>query len=272
MTTLLKRKRTMNSQPSLTYHDLGSGVLAFSTTRNGGCGEGNYASGNINPYCGDSPLNVSRNLSALAEELGIDTGHIVLPHQTHGTAVLRISDDFFLRPLSERKKALEGIDAVMTDVRGVCVGVSTADCVPILLYDPEHHAVCAVHAGWRGTVGRIVEKAVSAMREQYSTEPQSLVACIAPAISAERFEVGDEVYDEFQAATFDMRRISFRAGKWHIDLPECNRLQLSEAGVSPANIHLCGICTYSNAERYFSARRLGAQCGRIYNGIMLPEF
>lgn len=261
----------MNSQPTLAFHALGSGVLAFSTTRSGGCGEGTYACGNINPYCGDNPFDVSRNLSALSKELGIDSSHIVLPHQTHGTAALHISGEFFRSPLSERRKALEGIDAVMTDVRGVCVGVSTADCVPILLYDAERQAVCAVHAGWRGTVGRIVQKAVSAMQEHYSTSPRRLTACIAPAISARHFEVGDEVCEEFRKAGFDMREIGFRSGKWHIDLPGCNRMQLVEAGVSDENITLCGICTYTDVEHYFSARRLGTQCGRIYNGIMLPE-
>lgn len=256
-------------KPKLSFHNINENVLAFSTTRNGGYGSGNYASGSINPYCGDDPFCVERNLMALANELHVEPERIVLPHQTHGTAVLNVSHDFLAKPLSERKEALEGIDAVITDVPNVCIGVSTADCVPILMYDLEHQAVCAAHAGWRGTVGRIVQKAVASMQEHYATKPENLAVFIAPAISAECFEVGDEVFEAFEKAGFDMPKISFRKDKWHIDLPECNRLQLLEVGVCDAKISLCGICTYSNADQYFSARRLGTLCGRIYNGIML---
>lgn len=255
--------------PILSFHDLGNDVLAFSTTRRGGYGSGNYAFGNINPYCGDNPLDVEQNLAALAKQLNIKPERILLPHQTHETAVLHVSNDFLSKSFDEQKAVLEGIDAIATNVQGVCVGVSTADCVPILLYDMEHRAVCAVHAGWRGTVRRIVQKAVLSMQEHYATKPSLLRACIAPAISAERFEVGDEVYQQFEEAHFDMPKMSFHTNKWHIDLPRCNQMQLEGVGVKSENITRSPICTYTNAEQFFSARRLGTQCGRIYNGIML---
>lgn len=157
----------------------------------------------------------------------------------------------------------------MTDVPQLCIGVSTADCIPVLLYDSTHRAVSAVHAGWRGTVLRIVQKAVEAMCHAYGTAPADLQAVIGPGISLDSFEVGDEVYDQFLSAGFDMQPISRREAKWHIDLPMCNRLQLMEAGVPADHIQMTNICTYQQYDRYFSARRLGIQSGRIYTGILI---
>jgi YfiH family protein len=147
--------------------------------------------------------------------------------------------------------------------------VSTADCIPVLLYDEDHHAACAVHSGWRGTVQYIVLKAVAEMREAYSSDPQKLKAIIGPGISLENFEVGPEVYEQFASNGFDMSLVARKYEKWHIDLPECCRIQLIGAGVSPQNIQKADVCTYSHADDYFSARRLGIQSGRIFTAIML---
>ena len=196
------------AEPVLRYHGITPGVVAFSTTRHGGYSRGNYAEFNINQHCGDAPEDTDRNLSLLCRKLNIKPGRLVMPHQTHGTEVRQIAEEFFSLPQPARTSLLEGVDAVMTDVRETCIGVSTADCIPILLYDTDHRAACAVHAGWRGTVGRIARKAVAAMQAAYSTRPQSLRAVIGPGISADAFEVGDEVYAEFAQAGFDMERIS----------------------------------------------------------------
>ena len=245
--------------PQLTYYKIGERVVAFSTTRQGGCSTGNYAGFNINAYCGDDPAHILENRRALAALLGLTEQSLVMPHQTHGTAVRRID--------ALPTATIEDTDAVMTNVAGLCIGVSTADCIPILLYDAVHHAACAVHAGWRGTVARIAVEAVRAMQRDYGTDPSCLHAVIGPGISLESFEVGDEVYDQFAAAGFPMDAIACRYAKWHIDLPACNRLQLEEAGVT--DIFLSGICTFQHCDRYFSARRLGIRSGRIFTGILL---
>lgn len=259
----------MTDRPQLHFYDLGSGVTAFSTTRHGGCSEGRHASMNINPYCGDSPEATARNLRLLAEELGVEPGRIVLPHQTHQTDVRLISEEFFRLPGNIQTMVLNGVDGVMTQLTGVCVGVSTADCVPVLLYDPRHRAVAAVHAGWRGTAKRIVQKSVMEMAAAFGTEASDVKAVIGPCISLDAFEVGDEVYDEFQKALFPMEKIAQRREKWHIDLPLCNRLQLEAAGIPAQNIASCGICTYHSEADFFSARRLGTESGRIYTGIIV---
>jgi len=258
---------------------MGPDIVAFSSTRHGGYSKGNYAEFNINRYCGDQEDDIRRNRSALCEMLGIADNRLVMPHQVHKTKVIQIDKAFLSLPSAERKEALEGVDALMTSLSGICIGVSTADCIPVLLYDHEHRAVCAIHAGWRGTLKRIVMKAIKAMTEAFGTSPQQLAAQIGPGIHLDSFEVGDEVYDAFEKEGFDMTDISSRQKvregecctekeKWHINLPECNRLQLIESGMEPQNINVSPICTFKQSADYFSARRLGISSGRIFTGIM----
>ncbi len=259
----------MNLHPIITPYPLAGSVTAFSTTRHGGVGRGSYADFNINPYCGDDPEAVSANRKALAQTLGVDDGNIVFAHQVHGDRCLTVTEDLLTRPEAERKEAVEGYDALVTRLPGVCIGVSTADCIPVLLHDPIHQAVAAVHAGWRGTVQRVVGKTLQTMADNYGTVAQDVRAVIGPGISLANFEVGQEVYDRFEEAHFDMKRIAKRYAKWHIDLPLCNQLQLQEAGVQSENILVSGICTFDRVDDYFSARRLGTASGRIFTGIIL---
>ena len=257
-------------QPVLHQYDMGPGMMAFSSTRHGGVGKGNYASFNINYYCGDNPEDIETNREALCQLLGVDRFHLVYPHQVHGDKVM-IIDSQWLELLSPAEKffSLEGKDAVMTNLAGVCIGVSTADCIPVLLYDAVHHACCAVHAGWRGTAKRIVQKAVVSMAQAYGTSSLQLQTVIGPGISMECFEVGDEVYEQFEQADFDMSLIAKKYKKWHIDLWMCNRIQLLEMGVPEAKINIAGICTYTHCQDFFSARRMGINSGRIFSGMML---
>lgn len=259
----------------LHYYNVGEGAVAFSTTRHGGASRGSYGEMNINPWCGDAPEAVAANRAMLCAKLGVDDGRLLVPHQVHGTRNLAVTSGV----LHGSGAAFEGVDSLSTNIKNVCVGVSTADCIPVLLYDKAHRAVAAVHAGWRGTAKRIVAATLRAMRSSYLTRPQDVTAVIGPGISLKNFEVGQEVYEAFEAGGFDMSLIAAKlpsplgngAVKWHIDLPLCNRLQLEEAGVPAANIVQSGICTYDNAGDFFSARRLGQASGRIYTGIILKQ-
>lgn len=268
------------TQPSLTHYRLGTGVVAFSSTRHGGYSQGHYAAFNINNYCGDDPAAIQKNREALCHLLGIEDKRLLMPHQVHRAEVAYINTSFLDLTLEEQKGKLEGIDAIITNIPGICIGVSTADCIPILLYDPRHGVVAAVHAGWRGTVQRIAKKAVEVMEATYGSSPSNLLAQIGPGISLKSFEVGQEVYDAFAAEGFCMEEISRlmpssqgieNEEKWHIDLPACNRLQLLEAGLQNEQIHTLPVCTYEQHADYFSARRLGIHSGRIFTGIMLKE-
>lgn len=237
-------------------------IFCFSTTRHGGYSKGNYASFNCNGYCGDEAEDVSRNRELLRSLLPGDAVKLVIPHQIHGDHVEVVDTAHVnIEP--------EGVDALVTDIPGYCLCVSTADCIPVLLYDTQKKAVAAIHAGWRGTVARIVEKTVSVMSDRYGSQGKDLVACIGPGISLEAFEVGDEVYQTFCEAGFDMNPIARKEAKWHIDLWEANRRQLLACGVKPENIEVSGICTYHNNDDFFSARRQGIRSGRILSGILL---
>ena len=163
---------------------------------------------------------------------------------------------------------------MITDIPGILIGVSTADCIPVLLYDEAHKAVAAIHAGWRGTVARIVQKTLRLMSDTYSTVPSNVKAVIGPGISLKNFEVGDEVYTTFAEEGFPMERISRLYKKWHIDLPLCNKLLLVEAGIKPENVHIEQICTYDNNDQFFSARmeqKGKEKCGRNFNAIMIND-
>lgn len=275
---ILQSKRQKMKRPELHFYNFDGDVIAFSSTRLGGYSEGSYGEWNINRYCGDCDEAIRQNRKALCELLDIDDDKLLMPHQVHLTEIAKIDDDFFSLSANERQQRLEGIDAIMTNLNNVCIGVSTADCIPILLHDKKNHAVCAIHAGWRGTVSRIAEKAVKSMSDAYGSIPSDIIAQIGPGISLDSFEIGDEVYDAFEKAGFNMSTISKRypakepnCEKWHIDLPMCNRLQLEAVGVPSHRISVASDCTFKQPDTWFSARRLGINSGRIFTGIMLKS-
>ena len=187
------------------------------------------------------------------ESLGLRLEDLALPRQVHSDNICWMSEPG--RP--------EQTDAVITDKPGLCVCVKTADCIPILLYDTRRRVVAAVHAGWRGTVARIVQKTI---RQMQPHSPDDLHAIIGPGISLEQFEVGDEVYDAFKTEGFPMERIAKKTERWHIDLWEANRWLLEEQGVT--DIFVEGTCTRSS-EDFYSARRETINTGRNYNGIYI---
>ena len=255
--------------PELHYYHIAEGVTAFSTTRHGGYSQGNYGELNVNLYCGDEPEAIARNRRLLCKELAVAEDRLVMPHQVHDTGVSQIGKTFFMLSEEIRKQVLEGIDALITNLKHICIGVSTADCIPIIIYDPEHHAAGVVHSGWRGTVANITGRVVTSRQMAYQSKPELLKAVIGPGISLKNFEVGDEVYEAFADAGYPMEQISEKQEKWHIDLFACCRLQLEATGIKAENIEESGICTYDNVEDFFSARKLGIASGRILTGIVL---
>ena len=251
----------------LHYH-FSDGIKAFSTCRDGGVGEGTYTSFNCTHYCGDNPLHVATNRQRLCADWSITPDRLIIPRQVHGTSVAVIDETFLALSSTEQEQQLDGVDALISPLPDVCLAISTADCIPILLYDTRARVIAAIHAGWRGTVARIASLTLSRMRALYGTCGADVRAVIGPGISLESFEVGDEVYDAFRQADFHIERIARRCEKWHIDLWEANRLQLLDEGLSAESIEVTGICTYQHVDRFFSARRLGIHSGRILTAIM----
>ncbi len=196
---------------------------------------------------------------------------VVQGHQVHGSRVAIVD-----RP-DIRREDLEGYDALITNLPGVAIGVRTADCVPILLSDPEKRVIAAIHSGWKGTVQMISRKVIGILEDKYGTKPSDLQAAIGPCIGPDSFQVGEEVAAVFKDAGFPMDRIwQFMGpkgkkpmeGGHHINLPEACRWTLLEAGVPEESILVSGIDTYI-APSFYSARREGIECGRNINAIML---
>ncbi len=244
-------------------------VLAFTTTRHGGVSLGNYATLNCNAGNGDVTEHIAENRRRLCRALPATPRTLILPTQTHGTRVAVIDEHLLSLDENLRAERLKETDALITAVRDVCIAVSTADCIPVLLYDKKRKVVAAVHAGWRGMVGKIITHTIEQMITLYGTVSADVEAIIAPGISLSAFEVGEEVYRAFAAEGFPMTSIARKYDKWHIDLWQAACFLLEECGVPTMQIEQSGICTYTEHERFFSARRLGIHSGRITSGIML---
>lgn len=270
MIPLTEDRKMLGYEVLASYPD----ISCFVTTRHGGCSRGNYASFNCTPYTGDDAACVRKNQEILCGGLPQRPKELIIPYQTHGTASLVIDKAFLKSTAEERHAALQGIDALITGEAGCCICISTADCIPILLYDRKHKIVAAVHAGWRGTANHILHRTFDKMQTLFHTDGKDIIACIGPGISLPAFEVGDEVYEAFRENDFPMDYISEwkpETHKYHIDLWAANHLQLLDLGIPSAQVETAGICTFTRHEDFFSARRLGIKSGRILSGIMIKK-
>lgn len=248
-------------------------VVAINTQRGDVTDNNAYDQWNLCDYTGDDALRVLDARVELCQQLGIDLDHLVMPRQTHSTNIRVIDRGFLDADIDTQDELLEGVDALVCNVPGVCIGVNTADCVPIALADPLHGVIGIAHAGWRGTVAGIAGKTVEVMCG-LGAEASSISAAMGPSICADCFEVGDEVVHEFGLAGFDMSVIMHRnvaTGKAHIDLQEANRRLLMSAGVNGESISLSEHCSRCEHNRYFSARRLGVNSGRTFTAILIPN-
>ena len=247
--------------------------MAFQSQRGEVVASDTYSQWNLCDYTGDDALRVLDARMQLCQQLDIDLDNLVMPRQTHSTNVKVIDRDFLNAAIEEQDSALEGVDALVTNLPGVCIGVNTADCVPIALTDPAIGIIAIAHAGWRGTVGYIAHKTVEVMCK-LGAKASDIVAALGVSICQDCFEVGDEVVKEFEQAGFDISPIMKRndvTGKAHINLQEANRQLLIKAGVDPSNITLPNHCSRCEHKRYFSARRLGINSGRTFTGIIMQN-
>jgi len=263
------RQKTFGPLPLWQFDNLAAvpALGHYVSGRAGGVSEGELGTFNLGLRAGDQPERVWENRRRLATALGVDLDYLIFPSQTHSAHVQRVSGPILPDQLADT-------DALITNTPGVCINVMSADCVPVLLYDPVQRAAGAVHAGWRGTVGKIVAQTVAAMREAFGTRPADLVAGIGPSICAEVYEVGGEVLEAVEAAFGSTAGLVVRrtdAGKGYLDLWEANRRQLLAAGVPAGAIEVAGLCTYQLADQFFSARRSKNQAGRFAAGIVIRE-
>ena len=203
----------------------------------------------------------------LARHLGAPPDCISWPHQVHGASVAVFRHDD-----GPHGGVRPDADIVISNDPGRVIAVQTADCVAILLADRRTGAVGAAHAGWRGTVQGVARVAVSAMREQFGTDPHDLLVALGPSIGACCYEVGDDVRRAFEQADGDGTAASRwfdtgEAGSLRLDLWRANLDQLVSAGVPPTQVHVAALCTSTRRELFFSYRAEGAHAGRMAAAI-----
>lgn len=249
------------------YRKNGS-VTTFFTDREGGVSGGNFASFNMGYFSGDKREDVDRNRFLLCRELRLEPHRLVVPNEVHGAKVMVVEEPDLLISSEQRDEYFK-CDALVTRMTQVCLGVTVADCVPVLFFDEPTGVVAAAHAGWKGIVSGVLPETVTAMRRMGCLS-ENIHAEIWPSISCAHFEVGEEVVARF-AECFsgsEMRGIvDYGYPKPHLNLREAVRLQLAQAHLSSDHIWSHPDCTYGSS-RYFSARRDGFASGRMVAGVI----
>ncbi len=246
-------------------------VYAFTTERGTADALNPYSEFNCCSYTGDSDEHVEKCRTLLCRELRIAPPDLITARQRHTTEVATIDDAFLQKPDMEKAHLLDGVDGLVTNEKNKAIGVFTADCVPIILFDPEAKVVAAVHAGWKGTLHNIVANAIDKMAELGSS-PTNMLATFGPSICQKCFEVGDDVASLFAEGMPTLQGImiyDIRRSKHLIDLVAANSVWMRAAGIRAENIAVPGFCTKCNPETYFSARLLGINSGRLLTGIVL---
>jgi len=231
-------------------------LIAAESTRHGGVSTAPFDSLNLGGSTTDKPENVIKNNHLFFNAIGINFEQVAKSHQVHGAEIL----------FATEAGRYEGYDALITNVSGVQLAVTVADCTPILIFDPVQKAVAAIHAGWRGTVQQIVAKTVTQMQENFGTTPEDCIAYVGTCIDECSFEVGEEVAEHFQS---EHKRWDDDRNKFFIDLKKANADQLLVAGLKKENIEISMFSTVLNNDDYFSYRAENGTTGRMLATIGL---
>jgi purine-nucleoside/S-methyl-5'-thioadenosine phosphorylase / adenosine deaminase len=210
------------------------------------------------------PAQVESNRAMLAAALGVEPGSLKTVRQVHGADVYILKDQRAETPG-------RGYDALATNIPGEALGVLTADCVPVLLFDPVSRAVAAVHAGWAGSVRAIAGRTVGEMAERFGSRPSDIKAAIGPSIGPCCYEVDEKVIGPLSKSFEGWEKLAepTRPGHWRMDLWETNRRSLIGAGLEPGNIAGMGLCTACNQGKFFSHRGSGGNAGRMMAAVLL---
>ena len=262
------RYRETNKVPHLYFpllEETGLIRQAFST-RLGGVSTGDLASMNFAINRGDDPANVRENYHRMAGALGISEDHFVLSQQTH-TTNLRVVTEVDAGKGVTRERDYTDIDGLLTDVPGLVLVTSFADCVPLYFLDPVKKAIALSHSGWRGTAGQIGRKTVEKMTEVYHSRPEDILACVGPSICQDCYEVSADVAEQFQEMfpedEWNAIMIQKSNEKYQLDLWEINRRILLSAGILPEHLAVAGLCTSCHKDLLFSHRATGGRRGNL---------
>ena len=229
------------------------------STRKGGVSKEHLASLNLSFSVEDAKENVLENFRRIGERFGKTPEDFVLSKQSHETKVLKVGTKDRGKGIT-KDRDYEGIDALITDEKGIILSCFSADCVPILFYDPIHKAVGACHSGWRGTKGKILQNVVEEMRQHFSSNPAEILVAIGPSICKEQYVVSEDLALSFLEDYPDLGEDtaspihSISKDKFQLDLWDLNRRIALNCGIKEEHISISGYCTMENPELFFSHR------------------
>ncbi|HEU4391203.1 MAG TPA: peptidoglycan editing factor PgeF, partial [Blastocatellia bacterium] len=207
---------------------------------------------NLGYFKGDDDANVDENRRRFLAAVGAEQVRVVTAQQTHST-------DRFVVDSPERGSERPRADALITKLAGVLVGIQTADCLPILIGDPKTGVSAAIHAGWKGTAGRITERAIADLMQTQGVNPRTCIAALGPNACADCYEVGEDVITRYKKEFGYWRKLltNFKesGNKAHLDVRAANIQQLLFCGFTPDRIHNSNHCTIHHNELFFSHRR-----------------
>ncbi len=237
------------------------------STRFGGVSEGMLSSLNLGVHRGDKPKNVLENYRRLGQAVGFDPKRTVFTRQIHTDIIERVGASDCGRGLIVPVE--NGCDGLVTNEPEVVLTVFSADCTPVLLFDPVARAVGAVHAGWRGTAAAIAAKAVERMGREFGSKPENIRAAIGPCISRCCFETDGDVPAAMRKAFGEEAEAAIRScgEKYYVNLKALNALALSRVGVR--QIDIASECTACEPNRFWSHRRVGSRRGSLAAMILL---
>ncbi len=226
-------------------------------------GESDIVPGTLNLalHVGDDPKKVIRNRKKFAKAIGVKENLFTTCAQVHGSNVRIVDKNMVGSGAFSFTDTVPETDALVTDLPDVPLLLFYADCVPVLLADPETGAIGLAHAGWRGTAAQVAKKTVAVMQDTFGTRPEKLLAAIGPSIGVCCYEVDDAVRNEMRG--YENCFIDKCDGKYWLDLWEVNRQQLTEAGLTLAHISVAGVCTNHNPELFCSYRYENGRTGRM---------
>jgi YfiH family protein len=235
------------------------------STRMGGCSSGIYESMNLSYSRGDEAKCVDENYRRIAKALGVEIEDFICTDQTHTTKVLRVGKEERGYGVT-RPKPYTDVDGLITNEPGVVLSTFYADCVPLYFVDPVHKAIGLSHSGWRGTVGRMGQKTLEAMKEAFGTNPEDVYAAIGPSICQDCYEISEDVaqcfYQEFKGQGQEILQDKGN-GKYQLDLWKSNEIVLTEAGIKREHLAVTNICTCCNHKLLFSHRASHGQRGNL---------
>ena len=226
-----------------------AGFVNGFSTRFGGVSDFPQNSLNLAGFDEDSAENIYENRRRFLDVMGGDL-KLTTAWQVHGDGVKVVKDH------TDADNSEERFDGLVSQMPGILVGVKTADCVPVLVGDRVKKAFAAVHAGWRGTVGSIVVRAIEKMQEKFGSEPKDFIAAIGPAAGCSNYEIGQDVIEAF-ASSFEGSEKYFsptRDGHALVDLHLANKDQLLSCGVPLESIYTAPFCTMERPDLFFSYR------------------